>query len=110
MASQRGERLLRVYAVPTNSRAMARFRFKVVRVWYRALRRRNQRTRLNWERMCRLAARWVPPFRIPYPWPDMRFDARTLSRSPVGSPARWDLCGGPPPRAVSTAIETIFQT
>jgi RNA-directed DNA polymerase len=65
------------YAVPTNSRAMVRFRFKVIRLWYRALKRRSQRTRLNWERMSRLAARWIPPARIQHPWPDARFDART---------------------------------
>jgi RNA-directed DNA polymerase len=71
------------YAVPTNSRAMARFRFKVIRLWYRALRRRSQRTRLNWQRMSRLASRWIPPARIQHPWPDARFDGRTQGRSPV---------------------------
>jgi RNA-directed DNA polymerase len=35
------------HAVPTNSRAMTRFRFKVIRLWYRALKRRSQRTRLK---------------------------------------------------------------
>ena len=65
------------YAVPTNGRAMARFRFQVIRLWYRALRRRSQRTRLNWERMGRLAARWIPPARIQHPWPDARFGVRT---------------------------------
>ena len=33
--------------------------------------------------MHRLADRWLPQPRIPHPWPDARFDARTQGRSPV---------------------------
>ena len=36
------------YAVPGNTRAIAGFRTQVTRHWYKALRRRSQRTRLNW--------------------------------------------------------------
>jgi RNA-directed DNA polymerase len=71
------------YAVPGNSKAMDAFRDQVTRHWHRALRRRSQRTRLNWERMHRLAQRWLPPAKITHPWPDARFDARTRARSPV---------------------------
>jgi RNA-directed DNA polymerase len=71
------------YAVPDNSEAINGFRERVVRHWHRALRRRSQRTRLTWERMSRLAARWLPPVRIMHPWPPTRFDARTQGRSPV---------------------------
>jgi RNA-directed DNA polymerase len=71
------------YAVPGNSKAIRAFRDQATRHWYRALRRRSQRTRLNWERMDRLADRWLPQARIMHPWPSMRFDARTRSRSPV---------------------------
>ena len=38
------------YAVPGNSDAVAAFRTQVTRHWYKALRRRSQRTRLNWKR------------------------------------------------------------
>jgi hypothetical protein len=38
--------------------------------------RRSQRHRLNWERMHRLAARWLPQPRIVHPWPRQRFAAR----------------------------------
>jgi len=71
------------YAVPGNIKAMDTFRDQVTRHWYRALRRRSQRTRLNWERNHRLAQRWLPSAKITHPWPDQRFDARTQARSPV---------------------------
>ena len=71
------------YAVPGNSEAIRAFRTQAARHWYRALRRRSQRTRLNWERMDRLVTRWLPPARIMHPWPSVRFDARTQGRSPV---------------------------
>jgi RNA-directed DNA polymerase len=71
------------YAVPGNGHALFAFRGQVARHWRRALRHRSQRTRLDWERMDRLATRWLPPARIQHPWPEKRFDARTQGRSPV---------------------------
>jgi RNA-directed DNA polymerase len=73
----------RYYAVPGNIAAIVTFRSQAKRHWYQALRRRSQRTRLDWERMDRLETRWLPPARIVHPWPSMRFDARTRARSPV---------------------------
>jgi hypothetical protein len=71
------------YAVPGNSNAVREFRTQTARHWYRALRRRSQRTSLNWERMDRLATRWLPQAKITHPWPSVQFDARTQGRSPV---------------------------
>jgi group II intron reverse transcriptase/maturase len=71
------------YAVPDNSQAITAFRNGVTRHWRRALSRRGQRGRVNWNRMRRLAAHWLPIPRILHPWPDVRFDARTQGRSPV---------------------------
>jgi group II intron reverse transcriptase/maturase len=71
------------YAVPGNFDAVAAFRTQVIRHWRRALQRRSQRSRLNWGRMGRLAACWLPPTRILHPWPERRFDVRTRGRSPV---------------------------
>jgi group II intron reverse transcriptase/maturase len=71
------------YAVPGNIDAVAAFRKQATRHWYRALRRRSQRTSLTWERMNRLHDRWLPPVRIQHPWPTVRFDARTRGKSPV---------------------------
>ena len=73
----------RARAVPGNTDAVAAFRTQVTRHWYKALRRRSQRTRINWTRMNRIANRWIPPARVKHPFPDMRFDARTRGRSPV---------------------------
>ena len=73
----------RYYAVPGNHRAVDAFHEEAVKHWYRALRRRSQRTSLTWKRMSRLEARWIPPAKIMHPWPNVRFDARTQGRSPV---------------------------
>jgi hypothetical protein len=74
---------LAYYAVPGNTDAVAAFRTQVTRHWYRALRCRSQRTRLDWRRMNRLETRWLPPARVKHPFPERRFDARTRGRSPV---------------------------
>ena len=74
---------LAYYAVPGNTDAVAAFRTQVTRHWFKALRRRSQRTRVTWTRMNRLANRWLPPARVRHPVPDVRFDARTRGRSPV---------------------------
>jgi RNA-directed DNA polymerase len=71
------------YGVPDNSKALQDFRDQVVRHWRHALARRSQKGRITWERMRRLAARWLPRPRILHPWPNVRFDARTQGRSPV---------------------------
>ena len=71
------------YAVPGNSDAINAFYNQVARHWYRALRRRSQRTRMNWMRMRRIHARWLPPPKRMHPFPNARFDAKTQGRSPV---------------------------
>jgi RNA-directed DNA polymerase len=71
------------YAVPGNMAALEAFRQQVTRHWYSALRRRSQRSRLTWERMRRVEARWLPPARVVHPWPSKRFNARTQAGSPV---------------------------
>ena len=65
------------YAVPGNSEAVQAFRFQVVWLWRRALRRRSQRARLNWARMKRIANRWLPQPRVMHPFPAVRLAART---------------------------------
>jgi len=68
---------LAFYAVPGNTDAVAAFRTQVTRHWFKALRRRSQRTRINWAKMGRLAKRWLPPARVRHPFPEVRFAART---------------------------------
>jgi RNA-directed DNA polymerase len=71
------------YAVPDNSKAINAFRYRIIKHWLKALRRRSQRTTMTWARMTRLADRWLPKIRILHPWPHTRFDARIQGRSPV---------------------------
>jgi RNA-directed DNA polymerase len=68
---------VRYYGVPTNSRALGVFRYRVGWLWYRSLRRRSQKTRLTWERMRRLIDRWLPPARICHPYPLRRLGVIT---------------------------------
>jgi group II intron reverse transcriptase/maturase len=74
---------LAYYAVPGNTDAVQAFRDEVTRYWFQALRRRSQRTRVNWDRMSLYAKRWLPPARPMHPFPAVRFNVRTQGRSPV---------------------------
>jgi group II intron reverse transcriptase/maturase len=65
------------YAVPGNTEAVSAFRYHVTQYWFKALRRRSQRTRINWTRMNRIATRWLPKVRVKHPFPEVRFAART---------------------------------
>jgi hypothetical protein len=60
------------YGVPLNYRAMATFHYEVSRLWFKTLRRRSQKTRLNWDRMSRLEKRWLPVPKIRHPYPEQR--------------------------------------
>lgn len=69
------------HAVPGNLAALRMFRRALMRLWWHSLRRRSQRSRLTTARCKRLADRWIPPARILHPWPDARFNGKTLRRS-----------------------------
>ena len=71
------------YAVPDNIEALSAFRYRIIRHWLKSLRRRSQKHRMAWTRMDRLADQWLPQPRILHPWPEQRFAAITLGRSPV---------------------------
>lgn len=71
------------FAVPTNMDRLAAFRHHLVRAWYHALRRRSQRDRTRWDRLARLAERWLPRPQPSHPWPEARFYARTQGKSRV---------------------------
>jgi len=64
------------HAVPTNSAAISAFRYYVIILWHRRLRRRSQRTRLVWTQMAKLADEFLPKPRILHPWPSVRFAVR----------------------------------
>jgi group II intron reverse transcriptase/maturase len=71
------------HAVPSNIRSLDQFRTEIVRAWLHALRRRSQRSCTSWERMNRLAERWLPKPRVLHPYPWDRFDDRTRGKSRV---------------------------
>jgi group II intron reverse transcriptase/maturase len=64
------------HAVPGNLRNMATFRGEAARLWYRTLRRRSQRSRLNWERFNARLDCMLPAVQMLHPYPDRRFDAK----------------------------------
>ncbi len=76
------------HAVPTNYEALAAFRYHVVRLWRRSLRRRSQKDKTSWERINALAGRWLPRPRITHPWPNDRFAVKY---------PRWEPYAGNPP-------------
>jgi group II intron reverse transcriptase/maturase len=63
------------HAVPGTMRTLGPFRRRVIRLWRRQLRRRSQKTRLNWRRFQVLMQRWIPSQRLLHPFPSVRFDA-----------------------------------
>ena len=73
----------RYYGVPRNGPALTLLRQQVVGLWLRSLRRRSQKHRVTWERMWRLASRWLPTARIHHPYPEQRLCVTTRGRSPV---------------------------
>ena len=103
LAGKRGARALAYYAVPGNSKAVGAFRPRRAALAAGATAPQPAH-RLNWERMnrlatggCRLPASCIPsPACASTPVPE--------AGAQCGSSARWDLCGGPPARAVPTGI------
>ena len=82
------------HGVPTNGRALAAFRYHVLDLWRRALRRRSQRTKLTWERMVRLADAWLPRPKILHPWPQQRFAAKHPRWEPYAGNPHVRFCAG----------------
>ena len=68
---------LNYYAVPGNGPSLGWFFHRVRWYWIRSLRRRSQRSRMDWRRFERIANRFIPKIRILHPWPLHRFDAKT---------------------------------
>ncbi len=64
------------HAIPGNWARMKAFHNDVQRLWYQALRRRSQRSRLTWEKFRDRLGSLLPPVQILQPYPDARFDAK----------------------------------
>lgn len=63
------------HAVPGNIFQLGAFRTEINRLWYRALKRRSQRSKLTWNRFGKLVNLWIPRARILHPHPEERFYA-----------------------------------
>jgi group II intron reverse transcriptase/maturase len=61
------------FAVPTNIQALTAFRYRVIGLWRRWLRRRSQKDGATWERIAQIANDYLPKPRILHPWPNVRF-------------------------------------
>ena len=66
----------RYHAVPTNIRALSKFRDGVALRWRRLLGRRSQKGCQSWAGFAKLVDHWLPQPRILHPWPNQRFAAR----------------------------------
>jgi hypothetical protein len=71
------------YGVPRNGRAMNAFSYDLGRLWFKTLRRRSQKSRVNWDRMARIIERYLPYPKIRHPYPEQRMRVITQGRSPV---------------------------
>jgi RNA-directed DNA polymerase len=92
---------LAYYAVPGNGRAIQAFRYQVTRRWLKALRRRSQRRRLNWQRMARLAQRWLPPADILHPYPRGSLQRSYPRQEPSAVVPHAGICAGGRPKGRS---------
>ncbi|MBV8400590.1 MAG: group II intron reverse transcriptase/maturase [Acetobacteraceae bacterium] len=66
----------RYHAVPTNIRALSKFRDGVARRWRRLLGRRSQKGCQSWTGFAKLVDQWLPRPCILHPWPNQRFAQR----------------------------------
>ena len=67
----------RYYGVPWNGKSLTRFRSEITRMWFKTLRRRSQKHRITWERMNRIAKKWLPNPFICHPYPLERMRVNT---------------------------------
>ena len=82
------------HAVPTNGRALAAFRYHVLDLWRRVLRRRSQKDGATWERIAKIADDWLPQPRILHPWPQQRFAVRHPRWEPDARMPHVRFCAG----------------
>jgi RNA-directed DNA polymerase len=82
------------YAVPTNGPALGAFRYHVIDLWRRTLRRRGQKHRMTWRRIGKLADDWLPKPRILHPWPNQRFAVKHPRWEPYAGKPHVRFCAG----------------
>jgi RNA-directed DNA polymerase len=82
------------HAVPTNSQALAAFRFCVTELWRWTLQRRSQTAGITWQRIARLANDWLPKPHILRPWPQARFAVTHPRWEPYAGKPHVRICAG----------------
>jgi RNA-directed DNA polymerase len=82
------------HAVPTNNRALSKFRFLVKGLWHRTLRRRSQKDWTLWDRMRRLGDDWLPKPTPLHPWPEQRFAVTHPRWEPYALIGHVRICAG----------------
>jgi RNA-directed DNA polymerase len=85
------------FAVPTNDRAPRAFRYLVLRLWRRSLRRRSQKDNTTWDRTNELAREFLPKPRVLHPWPSVRFAVRHPRWEPYAGKPHVRICAGGAP-------------
>jgi RNA-directed DNA polymerase len=63
------------YAIPSNQKRLGAFRERVLAMWWRTIKRRSQKRRIDWDRMLEIARQWLPQPRVLHPYPEQRFAA-----------------------------------
>ncbi len=84
----------RYFAVPTNTAALSAFRFHVVDLWRRTLKRRSQQDRTRWDRMSGLARELLPAPQVLHPWPERQFAVRHPRWEPYAGKPHVRFCAG----------------
>jgi group II intron reverse transcriptase/maturase len=82
------------HAAPTNFRALGAFRFNVVDLWRRSLRRRSQKDVTTWDRIESLARECLPLPKILHPWPSDRFRVKHPRWEPYARIGPVRICAG----------------
>jgi RNA-directed DNA polymerase len=82
------------FAVPTNDRWLSAFRFHVIELWRRSLRRRSQKDGTTWDRIARWASDWLPKPRILHPSPFARFAVNHPRWEPYAGKPHVRFCAG----------------
>lgn len=60
------------YAIPGNGTVLDGFKTAVSKLWLKSLRRRSQKSKINWKRLTRLIRMFIPRVRILHPYPNQR--------------------------------------
>jgi len=82
------------HAVPGNLPMLARFRYRLVRLWRHTLKRRGGRHRPTWKQVLRLSSQWLPTAAVLHPYPVQRFTVQHPRWEPYAGKPLVRFCPG----------------